>query len=88
MKKSEEGKQKPPAPAEIVSMRNAAGLTQEQAATLIYQSRATWINWETGFSKMNPAFFELFCLKTKKLIEKREKERQERLKKTKDGNQE
>ena len=89
MKKSDEGKQKrPPTPAEIVSIRNAAGLTQEEAANLIYKTRQSWINWETGILKMNLANFELFCFKTKTLIEEREKERQERLKKTKDGNQE
>lgn len=56
--------QSSPSPAEIRAARKAAGLTQARAAQLIHCSRSSWAEWESGVSKMHPAFWELFLLKT------------------------
>ncbi|WP_407058382.1 helix-turn-helix domain-containing protein [Zoogloea oleivorans] len=37
-----------PAPAEIRAAREAAGLTQSQAAALIHSTLRTWQDWEAG----------------------------------------
>lgn len=58
-----------PAPAQIRAAREAAGLTQTQAAALIYCTLRGWQNWEGGARPMHPAFFELFWLKTKKRLD-------------------
>lgn len=52
-----------PAPEAIKAARAAAGLTQTQAATLIYCGLRGWQEWEGGKRTMHPAFFELFLLK-------------------------
>lgn len=49
-----------PRPAEIVALRESAGLTQTQAAELIYCSLRGWQDWESGARRMHPAFWELF----------------------------
>jgi DNA-binding transcriptional regulator YiaG len=59
-----------PSPLKIKQARMEAGLTQAQAATLIYKGLRTWQGWETaeslpGHRKMDPAFFELFLIKIK-----------------------
>ena len=56
-----------PTPAEIRAAREAAGLTQTAAAQLIHCSRSSWAEWEGGVSKMHPAFWELFRLKTARM---------------------
>lgn len=57
-----------PTPAEIRAAREAAGLTQTQAAQVIYSTLRAWQNWEnddaTDGRRMHPAAFELFMLKT------------------------
>lgn len=53
-----------PNTTQIKQARKDAGLTQQQAAKLIYVGLRTWQQWESGDRKMHPAFFELFCLKT------------------------
>lgn len=55
-----------PRPEELRKYREAAGLTQEQAATLIYTSPRNWQNWEQGHGdrRMPASAFELFMLKT------------------------
>lgn len=58
-----------PTPEEVVNARKLAGLTQEQAAVLIYKDVSAWRRWETDKSKssardMDPALFELFLIKT------------------------
>lgn len=58
----------PPTPQQIKQARHRAGLTQAQAADLIYKGLRTWQGWEAdesekGHRAMDPAFFELFCLK-------------------------
>jgi hypothetical protein len=61
-------------PELIKQTREQAGLTQTQAAKLIYKGLRTWQGWETpeelaGHRKMDPAFFELFKIKIAKLNE-------------------
>lgn len=52
-----------PTPDAIRAARTAAGLTQTQAAALIYCTLRGWQDWEAGKRAMHPAFFELFLLK-------------------------
>jgi putative transcriptional regulator len=49
-----------PSPDEIRAARAAAGLTQTQAAAVIY---CTLRAWQAGKRAMHPAFFELYRLK-------------------------
>lgn len=53
----------PPTPAEIRDARTNAGLTQEQAAELVYSSDRLWRYWEGGQHRMPPGLFELFLIK-------------------------
>ena len=56
-----------PSPAEIRAAREAAGMTQEQAASVVWVSRRAWLCWENtarNAREMPLAAFELFCLKT------------------------
>lgn len=55
-----------PPPEAIRAARAAAGLTQTQAAALIYCTLRGWQDWEAGKRAMHPAFFELFLLKAPK----------------------
>ena len=44
---------KPPTPAKILAIRQAAGLTQAQAAARVYASSyRTWQDWERGVRTM------------------------------------
>ncbi|MCA8003520.1 helix-turn-helix domain-containing protein [Burkholderia metallica] len=52
-----------PAEEEIVLVRNAAGLTQREAAALVHTTMRTWRSWEAGERRMHPAIWELFHLK-------------------------
>ena len=52
-----------PLPALIIDTREAAGLTQVQAAELIHATRRGWQEYEAGNRRMHPGLFELFCLK-------------------------
>jgi DNA-binding transcriptional regulator YiaG len=52
-----------PTPAEIRTARETAGLTQTQAATLLYKTTRVWQMREAGDRAMDPAFWELFCIK-------------------------
>lgn len=54
-----------PTPQQIKQARNDAGLTQTQAAALIYSELRTWQHWEKGDRAMHAGLFELFKLKTK-----------------------
>lgn len=58
-----------PIPQEIVAARNDAGLTQTEAGRLVHTTCRTWQQWEAGDRKMHPAFWELFSLKTKKMVD-------------------
>lgn len=55
---------KTPTTSEIRAAREAAHLTQEQAAALIYKQRLAWARWEAGSREMDPAYWELFQIKT------------------------
>ena len=52
-----------PTPFQIKIARGE--LSQSQAASLIYTTQARWSNYENGKSRMHPAAWELFLLKTK-----------------------
>lgn len=54
-----------PRPEEIRASREAAGLTQTEAANLIYCALTTWQQWEMGSRRMHAAFWELWRLKAK-----------------------
>jgi DNA-binding transcriptional regulator YiaG len=51
---------------EVRDAREKAGLTQEEAAAVIYTSPRNWANWEQGREarSMPAASWELFLLKT------------------------
>ena len=51
-----------PKPAEIVQTREEAGLTQTDAAALLYTTLSGWQRWEYGQRRMHPAMWEYFCL--------------------------
>lgn len=52
-----------PTPEEIRAARIAAGLTQREAAALIYATQSAWEDWEQGRRRMHPGLFELFLIK-------------------------
>lgn len=57
-----------PAPDEVRAAREAAGLTQKQAAALVYASLRNWQQWEQGEGassarRMHPGLWELFRIK-------------------------
>lgn len=62
-----------PEPNIVAEWRNAAGLTQAEAAALVYVSPAAWQRWEdvnpgsTRARGMPYGLFELFCIKTGKV---------------------
>ncbi len=47
----------------VKQTRQALGLTQTQAADLVYTSLSGWQRWEQGSRGMSPALWELFLLK-------------------------
>lgn len=53
-----------PPPKEIKAAREAVELTQTAAASIVYCTLNTWQKWEAGHTKMHPAFWELFLIKT------------------------
>lgn len=55
-----------PTQQEIRDARADSGLTQAGAAALIYSTRRTWQDWETGVAHMHPGLWELFELKRPK----------------------
>ena len=52
-----------PTPAQIVALRDKAGLTQTQAAAVVFTTLRNWQQWEGGERRMHPAFYELFRMK-------------------------
>jgi len=52
-----------PAPASIRRDREASGLSQTDAAALIYCTLRGWQDWESGARRMHPAMWELFQFK-------------------------
>lgn len=53
-------------PSNIKEKRLEAGLTQSQAAQVVYVHLRTWIRWETGSVPMPRGLWELFVLRTEK----------------------
>lgn len=53
-----------PTPEEVLSIRIAAGLTQEEAGAVVKSARRTWQDWERGRRKMPAGLFDLFKLKS------------------------
>lgn len=47
----------------VKQTRLAFGLTQTQAAELVYASLSAWQRWEQGSRGISPALWELFLLK-------------------------
>jgi transcriptional regulator with XRE-family HTH domain len=60
----------PPAPLAIRRARLMLGLTQGQAAALIYKTARTWISYETGRHAMDPVLFEVWLIKSAKLAKR------------------
>lgn len=54
-----------PAHAEILKARETLGLTQKQCADRIHRTLRNWQRFERGERKMDPALWELFCIKTR-----------------------
>ncbi|MDE1907516.1 MAG: helix-turn-helix transcriptional regulator [Rhodospirillales bacterium] len=52
-----------PPPESIRAAREAAGLTQTQAAALVYTTLSGWQRWEQGERGMHPGLWELFRIK-------------------------
>ncbi len=53
-----------PDPKEIRAAREAAGLSQSAAASLIHSTLRTWQDWEAGKARMHPGLWELFRIKS------------------------
>lgn len=53
-----------PAPEQIRTARQAAGLTLAAAAALVHANTRSWQKWEAGERAMHPAFWELFLIKS------------------------
>lgn len=53
-----------PTKEEIRAAREAAGMTQFQAASIVSRERLAWHRWEAG-DPIDMACWELFLLKTK-----------------------
>lgn len=57
-----------PSPSEVRAAREAAGLTQSQAAELVHATPRNWQQWEdctggTNARRMHPGLWELFRIK-------------------------
>ena len=52
-----------PTKKEVKAARVAAGLTQAQAAELIFKGWQVWALYESGKTKMDAAYWQLFNLK-------------------------
>ena len=52
-----------PTHAEIREAREKSGLTQTQAAQVIYCTLRAWQDWESGARRMHPAMWELWRIK-------------------------
>ena len=49
-----------PTPLEVRAARDRAGLTQAEAARMVYSSRRQWQRWEAGENMMHPAKYRMF----------------------------
>lgn len=58
-----------PTPTDIRNARLDAGLTQRQAAELVYVTERQWRNYESNASTAMPmGYWELFRIKTKGVV--------------------
>ena len=57
-----------PALEDIKAAREAAGLTQTAAATLVHSTCRSWQQWEAGDRRMHPAMWELFRIKSALIV--------------------
>ncbi|PAK77159.1 helix-turn-helix domain-containing protein [Acetobacter fabarum] len=55
---------KNPEPHTIRSARATSGLTQSEAAQMVFVSLVTWARWEAGTCPMPRGLFDLFMIKT------------------------
>lgn len=53
-----------PEPTQVKAARAATGLTQTQAAAVVYSTIKAWQTWEDGSRRMPPGLWELFNIKT------------------------
>lgn len=58
------GTRNSPTSKQIRGLRTRYGLTQTEAAALVYSALRTWQEWEAGTSRMHPGLWELWKLKT------------------------
>jgi DNA-binding XRE family transcriptional regulator len=56
-----------PTPEQVKQSRTDAGLTQTEAAELIYKGCRAWQQYEKGDRAMDAAYWELFLIKTKQV---------------------
>jgi DNA-binding transcriptional regulator YiaG len=52
-----------PKPDALKKAREETGLSQREAAELIYSTERTWQDWELGQRRMHPALWELWRAK-------------------------
>ena len=62
-----------PTPAQVKQARANAGLTQKQAAEVIYKKILAWQRYESGDREMDAAYWELFLIKTGQSAERERK---------------
>ena len=60
-------------PEQIKLARKISGLTQTQAAALIYKKLLAWQRYESGDRAMDAAYWELFLIKTGQADAERER---------------
>lgn len=64
-----------PSPEQIKRARLNTGLTQTNAAKIVYRTLNSWQKWEAGDRVMPVAMWELFLLQTKVLTKEKTKEK-------------
>jgi DNA (cytosine-5)-methyltransferase 1 len=57
-----------PKPAEIRAARERAGLSQGEAAALIFSTLRTWQDWEAGVARMHPGLWRLFRIEAQGVV--------------------
>lgn len=57
-----------PLARQIRERREAAQLTQSEAAALVHSGLRAWQKWEGEERGMHPATWELFCIKTEEKL--------------------
>ena len=67
----DDAKQGPPSAAEIRELRERAGLTKAEAATMVHAIERSWRHWESGAHRMPAGLWELFRIKVDQLLEAR-----------------